>query len=252
MILLGAAVALTLETLNRMQSWPDGSERIIWQLLVAAILVTGLVVRERRAAHPLIRLALLREPVFLYATLGAMALGLALFGSTYLIPLFVQTSLGYSATEAGLLMLPAGIVLGMVFPVAGRLADKRSARELVLFGIVMFVCSAMLFATTGALAGFVGLALWAIVGRIGIGFMLPALSTGALNPLAPKLLGAGSSTLNFARQLGGAFGVNIVALTIEFGEHEGALPAYSSFSSAWWLVAACVALAAVPIWKMRA
>ena len=82
--------------------------------------------------------------------------------------------------------------------------------------------------------------------------MLPALSTGALNPLAPEQLGAGSSTINFARQLGGALGVNIVALTIEFGEHEGGLPTVSAFASAWWLVAVCVALAAVPIWKMRA
>jgi len=110
----------------------------------------------------------------------------------------------------------------------------------------------VLFAATGALVGFVWLALWAVVGRIGIGFMLPALSTGALNPLAPEQLGAGSSTINFARQLGGALGVNIVALIIEFGEHEGGLPTVSAFASAWWLVAVCVALAAVPIWKMRA
>ncbi|CCG93607.1 MULTISPECIES: DHA2 family efflux MFS transporter permease subunit [Marinobacter] len=252
MVLLGAAVAVTLETLNRLQDWPGDSVRIAWQGALAASLITGFIVHERRTAHPLIRLALLREPVFLYATLGAMALGLALFGSTYLIPLFVQTSLGFSATEAGVLMLPAGIVLGMVFPVAGRLADKRSARGLVLFGIAMFACSAVLFAATGALVGFVWLALWAVVGRIGIGFMLPALSTGALNPLAPEQLGAGSSTINFARQLGGALGVNIVALTIEFGEHEGGLPTVSAFASAWWLVAVCVALAAVPIWKMRA
>ncbi len=182
MVLLGAAVAVSLATLNRMQNWPGDSVRIAWQGALAAILIIGFIVRERRAAHPLIRLALLREPVFLYATLGAMALGLALFGSTYLIPLFVQTSLGFSATEAGLLMLPAGVVLGMVFPpVAGRLADKRSARGLVLFGIAMFACSAVLFAATGgALVGFVWLALWAVVGRIGIGFMLPALSTGGL------------------------------------------------------------------------
>lgn len=46
--------------------------------------------------------------------------------------------------------------------------------------------------------------------------------------------------------------MNIVALTIEFGEHEGGLPTAAAFASAWWLVALCVALAAVPIWKMRA
>jgi hypothetical protein len=91
-----------------------------------------------------------------------------------------------------------------------------------------------------------------VFGRIGLGFMLPALSTGALNPLQAHELGAGSSTINFTRQLGGAFGVNMVALTIEFGEHSGGVPTIGAFHSAWWLVAAFVLVAAIPVWKMRA
>ncbi|MEP5321311.1 MFS transporter, partial [Marinobacter alexandrii] len=196
-------------------------------------------------------IALLRKPVFLYANLGALALGLALFGSTYLIPLFVQTALDYTATDAGLLMLPAGVVLGMTFPLAGRMADRQSARKLVVFGIALFAASAVLFAVSDLALAFGWLALWTVVGRIGIGFMLPALSIGALNPLAPEELGAGSSTINFARQLGGAFGVNMVALTIEFGEHHNGMPTIEAFHTAWWLVAVFVALAAIPVWKMR-
>ncbi|MFO8141908.1 MAG: DHA2 family efflux MFS transporter permease subunit [Marinobacter sp.] len=252
LLLLGTTIALTLETLTRMQSWAGQEGRILLQGLLALVCLLAFVLRERSARHPLVNINLLRQPVFLSATLGAMALGLALFGSTYLIPLFVQTALGFSATEAGLLMLPAGVVLGMVFPFAGRLADKRSARSLVLFGLVMFASSAVLFAMTGGYAGFAWLALWAVLGRIGIGFMLPALSTGALNPLAPELLGAGSSTISFARQLGGALGVNLVALTIEFGEHQAGVPTFGAFASAWWLVALFVALAAIPVWKMKA
>lgn len=252
LLLLGTTIALTLETLTRMQSWAGQEGRILLQGLLALVCLLAFVLRERSARHPLVNINLLRQPVFLSATLGAMALGLALFGSTYLIPLFVQTALGFSATEAGLLMLPAGVVLGMVFPFAGRLADTRSARSLVLFGLVMFASSAVLFAMTGGYAGFAWLALWAVLGRIGIGFMLPALSTGALNPLAPELLGAGSSTISFARQLGGALGVNLVALTIEFGEHQAGVPTFGAFASAWWLVALFVALAAIPVWKMKA
>lgn len=249
--LLGSLIALTLDTLTRLQELTGQEIRVLVQGMVAVALLAAFLVRARTARYPLIKLDLLRRPVFLFATLGAMALGLALFGSTYLIPLFVQTTLGFSATEAGLLMLPAGIVLGMTFPLAGRLADRRSARSLVLFGIVVFALSAVLFAVTGHLVGFGWLAFWAILGRIGIGFMLPALSTGAMNPLPPELMGAGSSTINFARQLGGALGVNIVALTIEFGEHQGGLPTFSAFQSAWWLVAVFVAVAAIPVWKMR-
>ncbi|MBD3640108.1 MAG: DHA2 family efflux MFS transporter permease subunit [Marinobacter sp.] len=252
LLLLGATIGLALDTLNRLQQLTGAELRIGLQALVVVVLVVLFVVRERSTRHPLVNIALLRNPSFVYANLGAMALGLALFGSTYLVPLFVQTSLGFSATGAGLLMLPAGIVLGITFPLAGRLADRQSARKLVVFGIVMFAASAMLFAVSDVTLAFGWLALWTILGRIGIGFMLPALSTGALNPLKPEQLGAASSTINFTRQLGGAFGVNIVALTVEFGEHSDGLPTISAFHSAWWLVAVFVAVAAVPVWRMGA
>ncbi|WP_296935734.1 MDR family MFS transporter [uncultured Marinobacter sp.] len=252
LILLGFTIAVSLDTLNRLQQ-AAGQEK--WILAEGILAFAGLllfVLRERRTAHPLVNMALLRKPVFLFACLGAMALGLALFGSTYLIPLFVQTALGFSATQAGLLMLPAGIVLGMTFPLAGRLADRHSARVLVVFGIAAFALSAMLFALSDLELAFGWLVLWTVLGRIGIGFMLPALSTGALNPLESQELGAGSSTLNFMRQLGGAFGVNLVALTVEFGEHASGMPTINAFHSAWWLVALFVAVAAIPVWRMRA
>lgn len=251
LVLLGATIGLSLDTLNRLQQLSGQEGRILIEGLLAAILLALFVVRERKARHPLVNIDLLRNSSFVYANLGAMALGLALFGSTYLVPLFVQTSLGFTATQAGLLMLPAGIVLGMTFPLAGRLADRLSARKLVIFGIVLFATSAVLFALSDLELAFGWLALWTVLGRIGIGFMLPALSTGALNPLAPEQLGAGSSTINFTRQLGGAFGVNIVALTIEFGDHSGGIPTIDAFHTAWWLVAVFVAVAAIPVWKMR-
>ena len=251
LILLGFTIAVSLDTLNRLQHAAGQENRILAGTVMALGGLLLFVLRERRTAHPLVNMALLRKPVFVFACLGAVALGLALFGSTYLIPLFVQTALGFSATEAGLLMLPAGIVLGMTFPLAGRLADKHSARVLVVFGIGAFALSAMLFALSDLELAFGWLVLWTVLGRIGIGFMLPALSTGALNPLEPQELGAGSSTLNFMRQLGGAFGVNLVALTVEFGEHSSGMPTINAFHSAWWLVAVFVAVAAIPVWRMR-
>jgi len=229
LVLLGMAIVLSLDTLNRLQDIAGQQARILAGAVFALGFVVLFVIRERRALHPLVNISLLKTPVFLFANLGALALGLALFGSTYLIPLFVQTSLGFSATEAGLLMLPAGLVLGMTFPLAGRLADRQSARSLVLFGIAVFACSAVLF----------------------IGFMLPALSVAALNPLTQEQLAAGSSTISFTRQLGGAFGVNLVALSIEFGEHQGGIPTITAFHNAWWLIAGFVSLAMVAVWKMR-
>lgn len=251
LVLLGLTIGLSLDALNRLQHGALEGPWVAAEGMAAVVLLTLFGRRERRTPHPLLNITLFRRHSFLFANLGAAALGLALFGSTYLVPLFVQTALEFSATEAGLLMLPAGLVLGMTFPIAGRLADRRSARSLVLFGIGMFALSATLFAVSDVTLGFGWLALWTVFGRIGLGFMLPALSTGALNPLEAHELGAGSSTINFTRQLGGAFGVNLVALTIEFGEHSGGVPTIGAFHSAWWLVAAFVLVAAIPVSKMR-
>jgi EmrB/QacA subfamily drug resistance transporter len=252
LLLLGTTIGLSLDALNRLQHGVADGIWVAAEGMTALVLLTLFVRRERRTPHPLLNVGLFKRRSFLFANLGAAALGLALFGSTYLVPLFVQTALAFSATEAGLLMLPAGLVLGITFPIAGRLADQRSARSLVLFGIGMFALSATLFAVSDVTLAFGWLALWTVFGRIGLGFMLPALSTGALNPLEAHELGAGSSTINFTRQLGGAFGVNIVALTIEFGEHSAGAPTINAFHSAWWLVAVFVVIAALPVWKMRA
>jgi MFS family permease len=82
LLLLGATIALTLDTLTRMQAWPGQEQRIVMQWVLSLGLLIAFVFRERTAKHPLVNLVLLRQPVFLFATLGAMALGLALFGST--------------------------------------------------------------------------------------------------------------------------------------------------------------------------
>lgn len=251
LLLLGTAVGVSLDALNLLHGDAGAGTRIAAELALSLVCLVLFVRRQRRIEHPLLNVSLLRRRSFLYANLGALALGLALFGSTYLVPLFVQTALSFTATEAGLLMLPAGIALGITFPLAGRLADKYRAYKLVVIGMALFASSAILFALSGLATAFGWLALWTVLGRVGLGFMLPALSTGALNPLATHELGAGSSTINFTRQLGGAYGVNLVALTLEFGEQAQGVPTIGAFHSAWWLVAVFVALAAVPVWRMR-
>ena len=181
-----------------------------------------------------------------------LVLGLSLFGSTYLIPLFAQTALAFSATDAGLLMLPAGIVLGTLFPLSGRWADRTSNRGLIIAGQLTFALSAVCFALAPALTGFMALAAFAVLGRIGLALLMPALSTGALNPLEESELGHGSSTLNFTRQLGGAFGVNLLAILLEYGPtNDVGQPALEAYHAAWWLIAACAVMAVIPIWRMR-
>lgn len=104
--------------------------------------------------------------------------GTAMFGSTYLIPVFIQMGLGMSAAYAGNLLLPAGLVLAITIPLAGRLADTQPTHWLVSTGMLLLAMSflLMLWVNPGIdlwlLAGFI------IVGRIGLGFILPSLNLG--------------------------------------------------------------------------
>ena len=129
-------------------------------------------------------------------------LGVGLFSSTYLVPLFVQTVQGYTPTASGLLLAPAGVVLGFVQPLGGRFSDRFSARILIMIGIVFFGASNFLMTDADTSTPFWTFAAWVVVGRVGMGLIMPALNSGALRVLDPRLVSHGAGAINFVRQLG--------------------------------------------------
>lgn len=142
-------------------------------------------------------------------------LGVGLFGSTYLLPLAVQTIQDYTPTQAGLMLMPAGFALGIVFPLAGRLSDRLPAGAMIAFGLIVFVYACYAMAAFDASMSFAMLAFLAALTRVGLGFIFPPLSAATLQVLPPALVGQGSGMINFTRQLGGAFGVNLLAVALE-------------------------------------
>lgn len=173
------------------------------------------VLRQWRVRDPLVSPAVFRYPAFVLASLLALIYGVGLFASTYLLPLLVQGVQGLSATAAGLVLMPAGLALALVFPVAGRLSDRWPAHRLIPTGLAVFAVALFGLASTGTATGFWILAAWIVLGRIGLGLTLPALNLDALRGLPEDLMQQGSGVINFARQLGGALGVNLFALLLE-------------------------------------
>ncbi len=110
---------------------------------------------------------------------------------------------------------PAGLVLAVVFPIAGRLTDRTPAHVAVTFGLLLFAFSSFLLTGVDVNTPFWQLAWWIILGRIGLGFVMPSLNAGALKALPFTLIGQGSGAINFMRQLGGAFGVNLLSILLE-------------------------------------
>jgi len=175
----------------------------------------GFVARERSCPHPLLSLGVYTNPRFLAASVVAFILGMGLFGSTYLIPLFVQTVQGYSPTESGLVLMPGGLMLGVVMPLAGRFADRLPPHTLIITGLAVFGISSLCMAQAGTSTSFWDFAWWIVLGRVGLGLILPSLNSGALRVLDERHMAQGAGAINFIRQLGGAVGVSLLSVHLE-------------------------------------
>src|SRR5207247_11326414 len=99
---------------------------------------------------------------------------------------------------------------------AGRRTARGRPRFVVSGGLVCFAVSSLLLAFATGTTGFWLLALWLTIGRSGLGLIIPALNVGAVETLPGEYLGHASAAVNFARQLGGAIGVNLLAVLLEW------------------------------------
>lgn len=214
-LLLVTALLALLTGLSSGQREGWGSNRVMVELGIAAIAAVGFVLWELRTEAPMLNPRLFSVRAFACSAAVGLVYGAALFGSTYLVPLFAQTVQGYTATRAGLLLMPAGLAMVLVFPIGGRLADRFPPWMPIGAGLLLFGTSSLLMHGIGTDTPFWTLAIWMLIGRIGFGFAMPSMNAGALRALPPKWLSQGSGAVNFARQFGGAMGVNLLAIILE-------------------------------------
>ena len=219
----------------------------------AGVALAAVFVRfEMRTPAPLLPLGLFRHRVFANAAIVAFAYGVGLFGTTYLVPVFAQEIAHYDAAEAGNLLLPPGIALAIAIAVGGRLTDRLEPAPIIVAGLALFALSSLLLAFAGPSTGFALLALWLVIGRAGLGMLIPALNVGAVQALSGTELAYASSAVNFVRQLGGAAGVNVLAVVLEWRSATvGATDAARPFHECFAIVTLAFAAAIVPAWSIR-
>lgn len=205
--------------------WDSG--QTLLRLTVGGVAGVLFFLWERRHPFPALNPKVFAYRQFWSAGLVIAASGLAIYGSTYLIPLFVQMVQGYSPTAAGVMMIPAGLAMIIGFPIAGRLTDKVDTRWLLAFGIITFGASAWLLSHVTAMTPYWVLVGWIMLSRVGISFCMPPSNTTAVRAVPPHLLASASGGVSFLMQIGGAFGVNVLAILLQrrmifHGEHLSA------------------------------
>jgi EmrB/QacA subfamily drug resistance transporter len=214
-VLLAAALGCLLTGLanGQREGWSSGY--ILTLLGIALGAGSAFVKWELRVAQPLVELRAFGSIQFAAAAFVACIFGAGLFGSVYLVPLCVQIVQGFSPLEAGLVLMPAGLVLGAVLPIGGYLTDRLPARWLIMTGLACFALSSWWMGSADANTPFWSFAWWIVLGRIGLGLINPSLNVAAVHALPPTLLGQGAGMINFFRQLGGALGTNLLSVVLD-------------------------------------
>lgn len=209
---------------------------------------------------PLMNQALFADRRFAFGSVVAFIYGMALFGSTYLLPVYMQLGLQLSPSYVGSILLPSGLALAVTIAVAGRLADHYSTHILVSLGLALLALSFALILVVRLDTSIWYVIAFTILGRIGLGFILPSLSLGAMRGLHQDLIAQGASTFNFTRMLGGSAGVSLCGIVLEWrlAAHGDRLTQTASsaarlaaFNESFLMLAALCCLALLAAWQLR-
>lgn len=213
-----ASIAITLLLVGLSNGQREGwdSNYIITCFATAAITGAIFLSWQNRVKHPLLDLRVFQYVSFSAALTLAAIVGAGVYGSTYIIPLFMQLVQGLTALDSGLALIPAGITMALLAPIVGRMADLIDHRLLIGTGSFLIAVSFLLFSYADAQTSYWIYASIVIISRIGISAVMAPLSLAALQAIPTNMVQQGSATFNFTRQLGGAFGVNLVAVTLQW------------------------------------
>ena len=178
--------------------------------LVGAIVVALFFRRQLKMDRPMLEVRVLANRKFLVGTIIGMLVQGALLAAGILMPIYLQSYLGYSATVSGLVILPGAIVMGAMGPIAGRLFDKHGARVLSLIGTSALTLSTLAFAFLGDSTGLIYLTILYTVRMFSLSLVNMPITTWGMNALDNKVMNHGTSVNNTLRQVAGSLGTAII------------------------------------------
>jgi EmrB/QacA subfamily drug resistance transporter len=214
---LGALVLALVEA----NQWGWGSARIVGLLVAAVAGLVGFYLVERHGRAPMVDFSFFRSRSFLGANTVAFIVSFSMLAMFFFIALYMQNIQGYSPLEAGVRFLPSTLVLIVMGPVAGRLADKVGPRILMTVGLLCTSGSLLWqsFIEVGTSYGFL-MGAFVLMG-LGMGLVMSPMSTAAMNAVDASKAGVASGILSMSRMVGGTFGVAALgALVSAVGRHD--------------------------------
>jgi MFS transporter, DHA2 family, multidrug resistance protein len=215
------AVALTSMQIvmerGQQENWFD-SNMIRLGAVVCAASFIGLIYWEMNIGEPVVNFRILRNLTLSLGSFMGVIFGIALFGTTFILPQFTQELLGYPAFQAGLILAPRAVMLLVCMPIVGRLYRHLDARVLVVFGILVTCWSYYDLARLSLEAGFWNLVPTLLIMGVGMPFMFVTLTTLSLSTIPRAYMTDASGLYTLARRIGGNIGYALVATLVARGQ----------------------------------
>ncbi|HUB36098.1 MAG TPA: MFS transporter [Solirubrobacteraceae bacterium] len=194
--------------------WGWGSARVLGLFALAAAMLVAFVVVERTRRAPMVDFSFFRSRSFLGANLVAFIVSFAMFAMFFYLALYMQDVLRFTPLQAGVRFLPSTVMIMIVAPIAGRLADRIGPRPLMTIGLCLVSFS--LFWMTGITthSSYSFLIVSFVVLGIGMGLVMSPMSTAAMNSVEATKAGVASGLLSMTRMVGSTFGVAVIGAIV--------------------------------------
>jgi MFS transporter, DHA2 family, multidrug resistance protein len=198
---------------GQQENW-FSSSFIVWLSIISSVSLISFIFVELFTKYPIVNLRAFKNVTFSTGNV-IMFLGFFnLFASIVLLPIYLQTLMGYTAYLAGLVLGPGGIATMIAMPIAGNLVNRINPKYLLAFGIVVNIYAAYLMSNFNLSADF-NTVIWPrIVLGVGMGFFFIPLTTMTMSGIRKEDMGNASAIYNLLRNLGGSFGVAFVTTVL--------------------------------------
>ncbi|RBN41936.1 MFS transporter, partial [Priestia megaterium] len=195
------------------------STEVLAMFIVGGISILFFIFRQLKIDQPLLEFRIFRYRMFTLTTIINVIVTMAMFSGMILMPIYMQNVRGFSPFLSGLLLLPGGIVMGIMSPITGRLFDKFGARWLAVIGLAITVVTTYELTKLETTTTFMYVMIVYTVRMFGMSLLMMPIFTAGLNELALSLNKYGTAMVNTLRMVAGAVGMAFfVSIMMNQGE----------------------------------
>lgn len=200
------------------KGWSDAI--VLTTFIVGGVSLILFVWRQLSIAHPVLEFRIFRYPMFTLTTVINVIVTMAMYSGMILMPIYIQNIRGFSPIYSGLMLLPGGIVMGIMSPITGRVYDRFGARWLAVIGLAITIVTTYALSRLGMHTTFMHVTVVYTIRMFGMSILMMPIFTAGLNELALTLNKHGTAMVNTFRMIAGALGM---AFFVTIMTNQGAI-----------------------------